>query len=118
MSVRIGKEFGEKITTNIGVPQGDCLSPILFKSHLADALKTERLTITEEHNYSKIPMNNEDLIQEFLKDHMYNLLMENGLLIDQQFADDTGWVAVNAKHRIEKKSRKESQHSLTRKTYK
>ena len=28
--VRIGKEFGEKITTNIGVPQGDCLSPILF----------------------------------------------------------------------------------------
>ena len=30
LSVRIGKEFGEKITTNIGVPQGDCLNPILF----------------------------------------------------------------------------------------
>ena len=42
LSVKIGKEFGEKITTNIGVPQGDCMSPILFTLYLADALKTER----------------------------------------------------------------------------
>ena len=42
LSVRIGKEFGEKITTNIGVPQGDCLSPNLYTLHLADSLKTER----------------------------------------------------------------------------
>ena len=68
LTVRIGKEFGEKITTNIGVPQGDCLSPIIFTLYLADALKTERSTITE-HNYSKIPIKSEDLWQEHLKDH-------------------------------------------------
>ena len=104
LSVRIGKEFGEKITRNTGVPQRDCLSlslslsPILFTFYLADALKTERSKITEEHNYSKIPMKSEDLLQEHLKDHTYNLPQENKLLIDQQYADDTGWVAVNAKH--------------------
>ena len=27
---------------------------------------------------------------------------ENGLRLDQQCADDTGWVSVNAKHRTEK----------------
>ena len=47
-------------------------------------------------------MNCEDLLQEHLKDHTYNLQQENGLLIDQQYADDTCWVAVNAKHSTEK----------------
>ena len=41
LGLRIGKEFGEKITTNIGVPQGDCLSQILFTVYLPDALQTE-----------------------------------------------------------------------------
>ena len=94
LSVRKGKEFGKKITKNTGVPHGDCINPILFTLYLADALKTERSTITEEHNYSKIPMNSEDLLQDNLKDHTYNLPKENGLLIDQQYADDTGWVAA------------------------
>ena len=101
LSVRIGKEFGEKIKTNIGVPQGDCLNPTLFTLYLVGALKIERSTITEEHNYSKIPINIEDLLQDHLIDHTYNLPKENGLLIDQQYVDGTGWVAVNAKHRTE-----------------
>ena len=34
LQVKIGKTTvtGEEITTNIGVPQGDCLSPILLSS--------------------------------------------------------------------------------------
>ncbi len=35
LTVRIGNNLGNKITTNIGVPQGDCLSLILFIIHLA-----------------------------------------------------------------------------------
>ena len=42
LSVRIGKEFGEKITTNICAPEGDCLSPISLTLCLADVLRTER----------------------------------------------------------------------------
>ena len=91
LSVKIGKEFGEKITTNIDVPQGDCLKPFLFTLYLPDALKTERSKFTEEHNCSKTPMNSEHLLQEHLKDHTYNIPQENGLLIDKQYADDTGW---------------------------
>ena len=68
LSVRIGKEFDEKITTNISVPQGDCLSTILFTLYVADSLKRERSTITEEHNCNKISMNSEDLLQDHLKD--------------------------------------------------
>ena len=71
------------MTANIGVSQGDCLSPILFTFYLEDALKTERSKITEEHNYSKLHMNSEDLLEEHLKDHTYNLPQENGLLINQ-----------------------------------
>ena len=47
-------------------------------------------------------MNSEDLLQEHLKDHTYNLPKKMELLIDQQYADDTAWVVVNAKHRTEK----------------
>ena len=42
LSVRRGKEHGEKITKNIGVPQGDCMSPILFTLYLSNALKIDR----------------------------------------------------------------------------
>ena len=41
-------------------------------------------------------------MQEKLNDHTYSLPQENGLLIDQQYADVTDWIAVNAKHRTEK----------------
>ena len=51
LKVRCGKTTGEKINTNIGIPQGDCLSPVLFTLYLAAALETKRNR--EDHNYSK-----------------------------------------------------------------
>ena len=73
-----------------------------MESQQNEKYQQERSTITQEHNYSKIPMNSEDLLQEHLKDHTYNIAKENGLLIDQQYPDYTGWVTVNARYRTEK----------------
>ena len=47
-------------------------------------------------------------MQEHLKDHTYNLPQENGLLINQQYADSTGWVAVNAKQNRKKIKERDS----------
>ena len=41
LTVRCGTHYGENFTTNIGTPQGDCASPILFTLYLANALKNE-----------------------------------------------------------------------------
>ena len=37
LCVRRGRETGERFTTNIGVPGGDCLSPVLFILYPAKA---------------------------------------------------------------------------------
>eukprot|EP00794_Sanderia_malayensis_P008267 gene8266-biopygen6685 len=76
LTVRVGNSLGEKIITNIGVPQGDCLSPILFIIHLAAALK---------------PTLNIGLLKA-IRDHDYGKYTISPFIIDQQYADDTGWI--------------------------
>ena len=69
LRVKIGKTIGEAIKTNIGIPQGDCLSPILFILYLTEALKPTR-TVAKPPHLDSTKM----------------------LMIDQQYADDVSWV--------------------------
>ena len=39
LAVKVNNEKGKEFKTNIGVPQGDCLSPIMFILYLAKALE-------------------------------------------------------------------------------
>ena len=53
--IKMGNKFGEKFVVNIGVPQGDSLSPKMFTSYLNHALETlehRRAIVTEEHDYT------------------------------------------------------------------
>ena len=79
LNINIGQEMGDEITTNTGVPQGDCLTPILFTLHLADAIK-KRSMITRENKCSKVQATSEDLLPECLRDHQHSLHKEDGLL--------------------------------------
>ena len=71
LKVRIGKELGKEIVTNIGVPQGDCLSPILFTLYLANGLSQMGEKVEIENNYSKLPRNIEKDLPDHLHDHLY-----------------------------------------------
>ena len=53
LRVEIGNETRKDIMTNTGIPQGDCLSALLFMLYLAQALNPTRTTTENEHNYSK-----------------------------------------------------------------
>ena len=97
LKVGCGKTTGEKINTNIGVPQGDCLSPVLFTLYLAAALETKRNR--EDHNYSK-PSSCSTVANHrysHVEEHSYNRTKDT-ILIDQQHADDIGWAANNVQN--------------------
>ena len=93
--------MGNKIITNMGVPQGDCLSPILFTLYLANALAENRSVVEEEHNYSKPSQDVNNVKPSVLQEHNYSRFQHGGTFIDQQYADDVGWIAVNARRKAE-----------------
>ena len=100
LCVRRGQTIGDKFKTNLGVPQGDCLSPVLFILYLSKAFDYH--PELEDHNYNTKPPekptgNTQDL------DHNYSQISKGNLKakIDAQYADDTQHAIVGDKIYIE-----------------
>ena len=105
--VRLKGKIGESFLTNIGSPQGDGASALLFIIYLAISLKKYK----ETRDDSQLP--------SFLKDHTYQKTdndNNNFLTIDQQYADDIGW-ASTGQHIIENVER-EVPHALKKRDLK
>ena len=77
LQVKVGMKVGNDSKTNIGVPQEDCLSPILFIKYLAEALKPVQAIEHPAH----------------ISDYTY--VKTNNVTISQQYADDISWITSN-----------------------
>ena len=102
LRVRVGQTTSEPFRTKMGVPQGDCLSPILFSLYLTKALE-QQLQKEDPHSYTRPSTENTRLkLPSEMRDHTYRRnVQEYGMLIRPKYADDIGWVAANAQHRME-----------------
>ena len=96
LQVKIEEELGEEIITDTGVPQGDCMSALLFILYLAQALKPEQSTEDQEHNYAKPRQNivikekttvEQDHAYAYNLPHLTSERREN-LTLEGQYADD------------------------------
>ena len=86
LMVRCGTSYGETFKTNIGTPQGDCLSPILFTLYLANALKEDNEPKPhDDHSYSTMSRHNTTKKAE----------RESFDNIEAQYADDLSYIAQN-----------------------
>ena len=98
LNVRIGKNTGKEINTEIGIAQGDFLSAVLFIFYLSIALEKEEEEaeekVKEDHNYG---MYWSDL------DWIINKDLHN-VKIDPKYADDITYVR-SAYHKINRKKR-------------
>jgi Reverse transcriptase (RNA-dependent DNA polymerase) len=95
LQVRNDNKLGEGFITNIGVPQGDCLSPVLFTLYLAKALGNSDQDIdkSDHSSYTSQNVESEFLLPKHLECHNYDRKCNKTITIDQQFADDIGWIS-------------------------
>ena len=70
----------------------------MFTLYLANALKYKKPCV-EEHNYNLPNVENEKILPEHLKHHNYDKKCDKTKMIDQQFADDIGWIG-NSKQKL------------------
>ncbi len=95
--VRIGRETSEPFNTKMGVPHGDCLSPILFTLYLAKALEEKN----DQEEHENIREGKSTNLPPCLSDHTYAKDHTVGTLIEPKYADDISWGAVNCIQRID-----------------
>ena len=89
---------GQTFTTTLGIPQGDCLSAILFALYFSNTLSAKIPTHLYDHNYYNA--HNMFLAPfEHLHDHNYCIKQDKNIvtdyIIDQQYADDIGFISNN-----------------------
>ena len=108
LRVKIEEEFGEEITTDTGVPQGDCMSALLFILYLAQALKPEETQEDHEHDYSnlhkhKITKDKISIEQNYTYSQPPNptSVRKESLTLEGQYADDMFTITTS----IEEKER-------------
>ena len=101
LQVKYETNAGRLFDTNVGVPQGDSLSPTLFTLYLAFALQYTETTASppQDHDYVQrdkpISKPYTNIIPQHLTDHTYTNF-DLGVTIDLQYADDTGWVSTDS----------------------
>ncbi len=107
--VRCGNSLGEEFITDMGSPQGDCISPILFTLYLAKALSEEEEEDTSleikpaDHMYCWVsqtpaPTNTSHDHQYSHFNHrntMKNEFEENLENLELQYADDINYMCEN-----------------------
>lgn len=96
ITVKTNNTKGKPFITNIGTPQGDCLSPTLFTLYLAKTLKEGEPkmpdTLIYDHSYY---LTHEHLISRAETDHTYSKHPGRGFMTELQYADDISWITGN-----------------------
>ena len=93
--LKVGKELGKHIKTEVGIAQGDCLSAVLFIFYLAKSLTPDRECI--EHNYASVEQCGNTIIS-YPKNAKIMITTErqtqNYFEIDPKYADDISWATT------------------------
>ena len=95
LQVKCDNHIGKEFTTNVGSPQGDCASPLIFIFELSKALEKSKKLI---NSYS-IP----NTVKRINKDHTYSKNLKVAQKIDytfsvgQEYADDCSAGSTNSK---------------------
>ena len=93
LSVKCDNHIGREFTTNIGSPQGDCASPLLFIFELSKALERSKLLIKSYSNPNTIKSINHD--HTYCKKSGPKEVNKHVFSVGQEYADDCSAGSTN-----------------------